>query len=416
MTTKTARRAPFAKRCATCAACSARAQGRARGAEAAGEGALHARRPGRGAAREPAAAGGRSAARHRRRTELPPPAHFRSGADPSCDAAHYVVDAEIDLHGMTGAEAKAALREFIAECVAAAAALRARHARQGPSLRPARPGAEERRQPLAAARGRRPRVRLGARRRRRQRRDLRAAAHANVTRIDSSSLSGVRAAANAFSISSCSTAVANAPRRKRKRSCTTSALDRPLESRRRECAAHDAPAPAQPRSARARATSCRAPTSRFERCDGARAQVRARPTAGRSDGCRARAQRSSSAASMASATKMLPLPSRLTISPGSSRFQVPSRTRCASTALKIAERAADNAKPRCQRSAARRRPRTTRAPCAGCARRARSAAGRSSSARLPSAMARSRCSSTVAVAAERRAARSRNRCPSARRA
>ena len=29
----------------------------------------------------------------------------------------YVVDSEIDLHGMTGAEAKAALRGFIAECV-----------------------------------------------------------------------------------------------------------------------------------------------------------------------------------------------------------------------------------------------------------------------------------------------------------
>lgn len=29
----------------------------------------------------------------------------------------YVVDGEIDLHGMTGAEAKAALRTFIAECV-----------------------------------------------------------------------------------------------------------------------------------------------------------------------------------------------------------------------------------------------------------------------------------------------------------
>ena len=29
----------------------------------------------------------------------------------------YVVDGEIDLHGMTGAEAKAALRAFIAECV-----------------------------------------------------------------------------------------------------------------------------------------------------------------------------------------------------------------------------------------------------------------------------------------------------------
>ena len=29
----------------------------------------------------------------------------------------YVVDGEIDLHGMTGAEAKAALRKFIAECV-----------------------------------------------------------------------------------------------------------------------------------------------------------------------------------------------------------------------------------------------------------------------------------------------------------
>lgn len=29
----------------------------------------------------------------------------------------FVVDSEIDLHGMTGAEAKAALREFIAECV-----------------------------------------------------------------------------------------------------------------------------------------------------------------------------------------------------------------------------------------------------------------------------------------------------------
>lgn len=30
---------------------------------------------------------------------------------------HYVVDGEIDLHGMTGAEAKAALREFITEAV-----------------------------------------------------------------------------------------------------------------------------------------------------------------------------------------------------------------------------------------------------------------------------------------------------------
>jgi DNA-nicking Smr family endonuclease len=29
----------------------------------------------------------------------------------------YVVGGEIDLHGMTGAEAKAALRTFIAECV-----------------------------------------------------------------------------------------------------------------------------------------------------------------------------------------------------------------------------------------------------------------------------------------------------------
>ena len=29
----------------------------------------------------------------------------------------YVVDGEIDLHGMTGAEAKAALRKFITECV-----------------------------------------------------------------------------------------------------------------------------------------------------------------------------------------------------------------------------------------------------------------------------------------------------------
>ena len=30
---------------------------------------------------------------------------------------HFAVDAEIDLHGMTGAEAKAALREFVAESV-----------------------------------------------------------------------------------------------------------------------------------------------------------------------------------------------------------------------------------------------------------------------------------------------------------
>lgn len=30
---------------------------------------------------------------------------------------HYAVDAEMDLHGMTGAEAKAALRQFIAESV-----------------------------------------------------------------------------------------------------------------------------------------------------------------------------------------------------------------------------------------------------------------------------------------------------------
>jgi DNA-nicking Smr family endonuclease len=30
---------------------------------------------------------------------------------------HYVVDAEIDLHGMTGAQAKAALREFLADAV-----------------------------------------------------------------------------------------------------------------------------------------------------------------------------------------------------------------------------------------------------------------------------------------------------------
>lgn len=30
---------------------------------------------------------------------------------------HYAVDAEIDLHGMTGAEAKAALREFVAQAV-----------------------------------------------------------------------------------------------------------------------------------------------------------------------------------------------------------------------------------------------------------------------------------------------------------
>lgn len=30
---------------------------------------------------------------------------------------HYVVDAEIDLHGMTGAEAKAAMREFLTEAV-----------------------------------------------------------------------------------------------------------------------------------------------------------------------------------------------------------------------------------------------------------------------------------------------------------
>ena len=30
---------------------------------------------------------------------------------------HYAVDAEVDLHGLTGAEAKAALREFIAEAV-----------------------------------------------------------------------------------------------------------------------------------------------------------------------------------------------------------------------------------------------------------------------------------------------------------
>lgn len=31
---------------------------------------------------------------------------------------HYVVDAEIDLHGLSGAEAKAALREFIVDAVA----------------------------------------------------------------------------------------------------------------------------------------------------------------------------------------------------------------------------------------------------------------------------------------------------------
>lgn len=30
---------------------------------------------------------------------------------------HYVVDAELDLHGMTGAEAKAAMREFLTEAV-----------------------------------------------------------------------------------------------------------------------------------------------------------------------------------------------------------------------------------------------------------------------------------------------------------
>lgn len=30
---------------------------------------------------------------------------------------HYVVDAEIDLHGMTGAEAKAAMREFLTEAI-----------------------------------------------------------------------------------------------------------------------------------------------------------------------------------------------------------------------------------------------------------------------------------------------------------
>jgi DNA-nicking Smr family endonuclease len=30
---------------------------------------------------------------------------------------HYVVDGEIDLHGMTGAEAKAAMREFLTEAV-----------------------------------------------------------------------------------------------------------------------------------------------------------------------------------------------------------------------------------------------------------------------------------------------------------
>src|SRR6185436_1881957 len=62
------------------------------------------------------------------------------------------------------------------------------------------------------------------------------------------------------------------------------------------------------------------------------------------------AQRSASAASMTSATKMLPLPSRLTISPGNSSFQVLSLTRRATTALKIAARDADKAKLRCQRS------------------------------------------------------------------
>ncbi len=30
---------------------------------------------------------------------------------------HYVVDGEIDLHGMTGAEAKAAMRDFLTEAV-----------------------------------------------------------------------------------------------------------------------------------------------------------------------------------------------------------------------------------------------------------------------------------------------------------
>jgi DNA-nicking Smr family endonuclease len=30
---------------------------------------------------------------------------------------HYVVDAELDLHGMTGAEAKAAMREFLTEAI-----------------------------------------------------------------------------------------------------------------------------------------------------------------------------------------------------------------------------------------------------------------------------------------------------------
>lgn len=43
--------------------------------------------------------------------------HIPEGVLTKLRRGHYVVDGEIDLHGMTGAEAKAALREFVTEAV-----------------------------------------------------------------------------------------------------------------------------------------------------------------------------------------------------------------------------------------------------------------------------------------------------------
>ncbi len=64
-------------------------------------------------------------------------------------------------------------------------------------------------------------------------------------------------------------------------------------------------------------------------------------------GCRSiETHRWTSAASIWSARKKLRLPSRITASPGSRRFQSPRRTRSASTRLKSSLRAVDNANPR----------------------------------------------------------------------
>gem|GEM_PF-1622234 len=92
---------------------------------------------------------------------------------------HYAVDAEIDLHGLTAVEARAALRAFIAESIArrltCVRVIHGKGRRSGTTW----PCPQKRRESLAAALGRCACVRIRPRRRRRQRRALRLAAHVN---------------------------------------------------------------------------------------------------------------------------------------------------------------------------------------------------------------------------------------------